>query len=106
MDDRLGNEAWGKVAIIGYCPIMSHGKDLVACQKEKCAWWRQAHTGRLKGQGACAINDLISQLGTLNSTFPLAIKDVVSQLVILNGRFQTLLRDVVKTDLPKDHGEK
>jgi len=97
MDDRLGDEAWGKVAIIGYCPIMSHGKDLVACQKEKCAWWRQSPVGRLKGQTACAINDLISQLGTLNSTLPLAIKEVVSQLVIMNGRFQALLKDVVKT---------
>jgi hypothetical protein len=97
MDDRLNDEAWGKVAIIGYCPIMSHGKDLVDCQKEKCAWWRQLTGGRPKGQAACAVNDLISHLGTLNSTLPLAIREVVSQLVILNGRFQTLLKDIVKT---------
>ena len=97
MDDRLNDEAWGKVAIIGYCPLMSHGKDLVDCQKEKCAWWRRLAGGRAKGQATCAVNDLISHLGTLNSTLPLAIKEVVSQLVILNGRFQTLLKDIVKT---------
>jgi hypothetical protein len=99
--DRLSDEAWGKVAIIGYCPIMSHGKDLVECQKEKCAWWRRLPGGRLKSQAACVVNDLVSQLGTLNSTLPLAIKEAVSQLVILNGRVQTLLKEVVKSEEKK-----
>ena len=106
MDDRLNDDAWGKVARIGFCPLMSSGKDLIDCQKEKCAWWRQLSAGRVKGQATCAVNDLISHLGTLNSTLPLAIKEVVSQLVILNGRVQTFLKDVGKTMEKKSEGEK
>ena len=96
MEDRFDEEEWKKVEIVGYCPLMSQGADLVDCKREKCTWWRQARSGRPKGKAACAINDLVSQLGTLNSRFQITIKDLVSQLVILNGRFQTLITNLDK----------
>jgi hypothetical protein len=96
MDGRPKEEEWGKVEIVGYCPLMSNGKEMVSCIREKCTWWRQVRGGHPKGKAACAVNDLVSQLGTLNSTFPIVIKDLVSQLVILNGRFQGLLQNVDK----------
>jgi hypothetical protein len=96
MDDRFDEEEWKKVEIVGYCPLMSQGTNMVDCKREGCAWWRQARPGRPKGKAACAVNDLVSQLGALNSRFPIAIKDLVTQLVILNGRFQTLIKNVEK----------
>lgn len=105
MDDSIDEEEWKKVEIIGYCPLMSQGADMVDCKREKCTWWRQARSGRPKGKAACAVNDLVSQLGTINSRFPIAIKDLVSQLVILNGRLQTLITDVAKSDEFRDQKE-
>jgi hypothetical protein len=96
MDDRFDEEEWKKVEIVGYCPLMSQGTNLVDCKRDECTWWRQARTGRPKGKAACAFNDLASQLGTLNSMFQITIKDLVSQLVILNGRFQALIKNVEK----------
>ena len=96
MDDKFNEEEWKKVEIVGYCPLMSQGTNLVDCKREGCTWWRQARPGRPKGKAACAVNDLVSQLGALNSRFPIAIKDLVTQLVILNGRFQTLVKNVEK----------
>lgn len=92
MDYRIDDEEWGKVARVGYCPIMSRSSDLADCQKEKCAWWRRVPGGRLKGNAGCAVNDLVSHLGALNRIFPLALKEIVSQLVISNGRLQALLQ--------------
>ena len=74
-----------KVEIVGYCPLMSHGADMVDCKRDKGTWWRQARPGRPKGKVACAVNDLVAQLGALNSRFPITIQDLVTQLVILNG---------------------
>jgi hypothetical protein len=96
MDERFDEDEWRRVEIIGYCPLMSQGATMVDCKKEECTWWRQARPGRPKGKAACAINDLVSQLSTLNVKFQIAINDLVSQLVILNGRFQTLIKDVTK----------
>ncbi len=96
MDDRYDEEQWKKVEIVGYCPLMSQGTNLVDCKREECTWWRQARPGRPKGKAACAINDLVSQLGALNSRFPIAIQDLVTQLVILNGRFQMLIKNADK----------
>ena len=98
MDDKLDEKFWGKVEIVGYCPLMSQGADMVDCKREKCTWWRQARSGRPKGKAACAFNELVSQLSTTNSRFQIAIKDLVSQLVILNGRLQTLITEVAKSD--------
>jgi hypothetical protein len=95
MEDRFDEEEWKKVEIVGYCPLMSQGTNLVECKREECTWWREARPGRRpKGKAACAVNDLISQLGTLNSRFPISIKDLVTQLVILNGRLQTLIQKI------------
>ena len=47
-------------------------------------------------QSALAVNDLITQLSTININFQIAIKDLVSQLVILNGRFQAFIKDTAK----------
>jgi len=96
MDNRLVEEEWKKVAIIGYCPLMSQGAEMVDCKKERCTWWRGAGPGRPKGKAACAVNDLVSQLGALNARVQIAISDLVSQLVILNGRFQALMKDDTK----------
>ena len=96
MADKSVEEEWKKVAIVGYCPLMSHGAEMVDCKKERCAWWRGSGPGRAQGKGACAINDIVSQLGALNSRFPISIKDLVTQLVILNGRIQTLAKEEVK----------
>jgi hypothetical protein len=96
MKDRFEEEEWKRVEIVGYCPLMSQGADMVDCKREKCTWWRQAPSGRPKGKAACAINDLVSQVGTLSSRFNITIKDLVSQLVILNARIQALMLDVDK----------
>ena len=96
MDERFEEEEWKKVEIVGYCPLMSEGANLVDCKRERCTWWRQARPGLPKGKAACAVNDLASQLGTLNSRFNITIKDLVSQLVILNARIQALMPDVDK----------
>ncbi|OGP53635.1 MAG: hypothetical protein A2Y65_04785 [Deltaproteobacteria bacterium RBG_13_52_11] len=96
MEDRLGEEEWKKVEIIGYCPLMSQGANMVDCKKEECTWWRQAQSGRPKGKAACAVNELISQLGTLDSMLQITIKDLVSQLVIFNGRFQASIQNIDK----------
>lgn len=89
-------EGWEKVEIVGYCPLMSSGSTLVDCKREKCTWWREARPGRPRGKAACAVNDLITQLGTININLQLSIKDVVSQLVILNGRLQSLIKEGTK----------
>jgi len=96
MSDRLDEGQWKQVEIIGYCPLMSQGSTMVDCKKEKCTWWREARQGRPKGKAACAVNDLISQLSTINITFQIAIKELASQFVILNGRFQTFIKDGAK----------
>jgi hypothetical protein len=96
MADRSVEEEWKKVAIVGYCPLMSHGAEMVDCKKERCSWWRGAGPGRPQGKGACAVNDIVSQLGALNTRFPISIQDLVTQLVILNGRIQTLAKEEVK----------
>jgi hypothetical protein len=96
MSDTFDEGQWKKVEIIGYCPLMSQGATLVDCKKGNCAWWRGVRRGRPKGKAACAVNDLISQLSTININFQIAIKDLVSQLVILNGRFQTFIKDTAQ----------
>ena len=96
MDDRFDEEEWKKVEMVGYCPLISEGTSLVECKREGCTWWREARSGRPKGKAACAFNDLVAQLGALNSRFPITIKDLVTQLVILNGRFQTLIQNIEK----------
>jgi hypothetical protein len=96
MDERFDEEEWGKVEIVGYCPLMSQGTNMVDCKREACTWWRQSQSGRPKGKAACAVNELISQLGTLDSMLQITIKDLVSQLVIFNGRFQSLIQNTEK----------
>jgi hypothetical protein len=96
MSDGLDEGQWKQVEIIGYCPLLSQGAMMVDCKKEKCTWWREARPGRPKGKTACAVNDLITQLSTININFQIAIKDLVSQLVILNGRFQSFIKDAAK----------
>ena len=96
MADRSVEEEWKKVELIGYCPLMSQGGEMVDCKRERCTWWRGAGPGRPKGKAACAVNDLVSQLGALNARVQIAIGDLVSQLVILNGRLQTLSKDDAK----------
>ena len=96
MEDRFDEEEWKRVEIVGYCPLMSQGANMVDCKRDKCTWWRQVRPGRQKGKAACAVNDLASQVGTLNSRFNITIKDLVSQLVILNARIQVLMPDVDK----------
>lgn len=96
MSDGFDEGQWKHVEIIGYCPLMSQGATMVDCKKEKCTWWREARPGRPKGKAACAVNDLITQLSTININFQIAIKDLASQLVILNGRFQTFIKDTAK----------
>ena len=93
MDDRYDEEDWKKVEMVGYCPLMSQGANMVDCKRDKCTWWRQARPGRPKGKAACAINDLVSQLSALNSRIPISIKELDTQLVILNGRLQTMIKD-------------
>jgi hypothetical protein len=96
MGGRYDEEAWKKVELIGYCPLMSQGTTMIDCKKEGCTWWRQAQPGHPKGKSACAINDLISQVSALNARFHIAIGDLVTQLVILNGRLQTFIKDAEK----------
>ena len=96
MDKTFVEEEWKKVAIIGYCPLMSQGGEMVECKKERCTWWRGAGPGRPKGKAACAVNDLVSHLSALNARVQVAIGDLVSQLVILNGRLQALAKDDAK----------
>jgi len=96
MSDGLDEGQWKQVEIIGYCPLMSQGTIMVDCKKEKCTWWRETRPGRPKGKAACAVNDLISHLSTINITSQIAIKDLVSQLVILNGRLQAFIKDGAK----------
>jgi len=96
MAERPVEEEWKKVEMIGYCPLMSQGGEMVECKKERCTWWRGAGPGRPKGKAACAVNDLVSHLSTLNARVQIAIGDLVSQLVILNGRLQALTKDDTK----------
>ncbi|MCJ7662765.1 MAG: hypothetical protein MUO24_00840 [Desulfobacterales bacterium] len=96
MSDGFDEGQWKQVEIIGYCPLMSQGTTMVDCKKERCTWWRETRQGRPKGKAACAVNDLISHVSTINVTFQIAIKDLVSQLVILNGRFQAFIKDGAK----------
>lgn len=96
ISDGLDEGQWKQVELIGYCPLLSQGTVLVDCKKEKCTWWREARPGRPKGKAACAVNDLITQLSTININLQIAIKDLVSQLVILNGRFQAFIKETAK----------
>ncbi len=92
MVERIVDEEWKRVALIGYCPLMSQGGEMVECKKERCAWWRGEGAGRPKGKAACALNELVSQLSALNARIQIGINDLVSQLVILNGRLQELMK--------------
>jgi len=93
MVDRSVEEEWKKVEMIGYCPLMSQGGEMVDCKRERCTWWRGAGPGRPKGKSACAFNELVSQLSALNARFQIGINDLVSQFVILNGRLQSAMKD-------------
>lgn len=92
MAERLVEEEWKKVEMIGYCPLMSQGGELVDCKRERCTWWRGKGPGRPKGKSACAVNELVSQLSALNARLQIGINDLVSQFVILNGRLQAVMK--------------